>query len=192
MNIHIDRDTKAGGIQADHVRKNLAGLLIGMGRYAEAEDILKGIDRRESVVVNNLSRILCLQGKIAEAFEIIERYFRGHIASAPGGSDVAADVQELFSRGLDCWMGLDRPSEEAIQFVTAYGRPVREMSPELWSAGCFSLGLHFLQERNDGHRALRCLDEVLALDPRDREAREARSEAFRKVAEKTAPARPGA
>lgn len=181
---YIDRAMRIGGTQADYVLNNLAGILSDMGRYAEAEAILKGVEQHREVVINNLTRVLCAQGKIEEALTEIETFFHENYGRMTNSSQSDENIREMFSRGLGCIMEIDCSPLEAIRFLTTYGRSVKDSSPKEWSAACFDLGVHFLQEKNDGVHALLCLNEALEGDPDDSEANEARMDACLLVVER--------
>ena len=173
---YIDMAMKVGGDQADFVRINLAGILYDTGKFEEAEEILNAIECKDGRMIDNLTRVLVAQGKSERALELIEEFLAKEGASITSRNDDDRSLQEIFTRGVDCILEC-KPSK-AIEFLEIYAHI---LPSEPLSSVYFNAGIHFLQEENDGVRALRCLAAAVKNNPDDAVAREALSDAALKV-----------
>jgi tetratricopeptide (TPR) repeat protein len=175
---YIDLAMKVGGDRTDFVRANLAGIYFGSSRFKEAEEVLGTIRNKDARTTGNLTRVLCAQGNVEKALELIEE-FLSREGSAPA-PDAAGDrnVLEIVMRGLDCLLELS--PYDAVDYLEDYSRL---LPPELKGIAYFNAGIRFLQEEGDGVTALTCLAEAAKSDPGDAEIREARLEAARMVIE---------
>jgi len=173
---YIDMAMKVGGDQADFVRINLAGILHDTGKYEEAEEILNAIECKGGRTIDNLTRVLVAQGKSERALELIEEFLAKEGASTTPGNDEDHSLQEIVTRGIDCI--LECKPDGAIDFLETYAHI---LPSEPLAAVYFNAGIHFLQEENDGVRALKCLSEAVKNKPEDSEAKEASSDAALKV-----------
>jgi len=173
---YIDLAMKIGGDQADFIRINLAGILYDTSKFKQAEKILNAIESKDGRMIDNLTRVLVAQGKVDRALELIEEFLAKEDSSVVNSADGDRSLQEIFTRGVDCI--LESKPAGAIEFLGTYADI---LPPEPLSAVYFNAGIHYLQEENDGVRALKCLSEAVKNKPDDSEAREALSDAALKV-----------
>jgi len=173
---YIDMAMKVGGDQADFVRINLAGILYDSGKFEEAEEILNAIECKDGRMIDNLTRVLVAQGKSERALELIEEFLAKEGVSTTLDNDEDHSLQEIITRGVNCI--LECKPDGAIDFLETYAH---FLPPEPLSSVYFNAGIHFLQDENDGVRALKCLSEAVRNKPDDSEMREALSDAALKV-----------